>query len=127
MSVRIDKWLWATRFFKTRALAKKHVESGKVKVNGQKTKPSRLLNLNDVLEINKEDLNWVVEVLQLIEKRVSAKLAAEAYEETPESIQARNDAVLEKKLVYSSTPKPPKHPDKKSRRQLIRIKHNQSQ
>lgn len=104
MSVRIDKWLWATRFFKTRALAKKHVESGKIKVNGQKTKPSRLLNLNDELEINKEDLKWVVEILQLIEKRVSAKLAAEAYEETPESIKARNDALVEKNWFIHQLP-----------------------
>lgn len=125
MTVRIDKWLWATRFFKTRALAKKAVEGGKVKVEGQKTKPSRLLKLNDRLEIGKGDLKWSVEVLELIEKRVSAKLAVNAYEETQESIEARENTILENKMIYSSAPRPAKHPDKKSRRQLIKIKHKQ--
>jgi len=122
MSVRIDKWLWSTRFYKTRSLAKKHVESGKVKLQGQKLKPSRTLKLNDLLEIKKGELTWTVNVLQLIEKRVSAKIAVQCYQETAESIKAREDQILEGKMIYSSTPRPDKHPDKKSRRELIKIK-----
>ena len=122
MSVRIDKWLWSTRFYKTRALAKKHVQSGKVKLDGQKIKPSRTLNVSDKLEINKGDLTWNIEVLKLIEKRVGAKIAVTCYQETEESIKARNDKMFENKITYSSTPKPTKHPDKKSRRALIKIK-----
>ncbi len=122
MPVRIDKWLWSTRFYKTRALAKKHVESGKVKLDGQKIKPSRLVNYNDKLEIRKNELIWHVEVLQLIDKRVSAKLAQLAYLESAESIKARTDLINENKLIYSSTPRPNKHPDKKSRRELIKVK-----
>lgn len=122
MSVRIDKWLWSTRFYKTRSLAKKHVESGKVKIAGQKIKPSRALNIGDSLEIHKGEFTWHVEVLKLIDKRVSAKLAIHAYIETPESIKAREDVITEGKMVYSSTPRPTKHPDKKSRRELIKVK-----
>jgi ribosome-associated heat shock protein Hsp15 len=125
MTVRVDKWLWATRFYKTRALAKKHVESGKVKLFGQKIKPSRALNIDDELEISKLDMSWKVTVLQLIEKRVSAKLASQAFDESDESILARQDTVLNNKLIYQSTPKPAKHPNKKDRRTLINVKKNQ--
>ena len=122
MTVRIDKWLWSARFYKTRSLAKKHVESGKVKIAGQKIKASRNLNIGDELIIKKGEFAWHVEVLQLIEKRLSAKLAIGAYVETPESIKAREDVITESKMVYSSTPRPAKHPDKKSRRELIKVK-----
>ncbi len=122
MATRIDKWLWSTRFYKTRSLAKKHVESGKVKLAGQKVKPSRALNIGDELTIKKGDLAWEVKVIRLIDKRVGAKIAVECYEETPESIKAREDKITESKMVFSSAPRPPKHPDKKSRRELIKIK-----
>jgi len=122
MTVRIDKWLWSTRFYKTRSLAKKHVESGKVKLAGQKIKPSRSVNIGDELEIHKGQITWHVEVLNLIEKRVSAKLAIHAYVESPESIKARADVITESKMVFSSAPRPSKHPDKKSRRELIKVK-----
>ena len=122
MSVRIDKWLWSTRFYKTRALAKKHVESGKVKLAGQKVKPSRSLNNNDLLEIHKGELIWHIQVVKLIEKRVGAKIAVTCYQEDEKSIKARKNKMFEDKLIYTSTPKPAKHPDKKSRRELIKIK-----
>lgn len=125
MSVRIDKWLWSTRFYKTRSLAKKQVETGKVKISGQKMKPSRAVNIGDELEIKKGEFTWHVEVLQLIEKRVSAQLAMHAYIESSESIKVREDIITQSKMVYSSTPRPAKHPDKKSRRELIKVKHNQ--
>ena len=122
MTVRIDKWLWSTRFYKTRSLAKKHVEGGKVKLAGQKVKPSRALNVGDDLEIRKGEFCWQVEVLKLIDKRVSAKIAVTCYEETPESIKAREDVITESKMTFQSAPRPAKHPDKKSRRKLIKIK-----
>jgi ribosome-associated heat shock protein Hsp15 len=125
MTVRIDKWLWSTRFFKTRSLAKKQVEGGKVKLDGQNIKPSRAININDKISINKGELSWHIEVLQLIDKRVSAKLAVQAYVETAESIKAREDIITAGKMFYSSTPKPAKHPNKKDRRDLIKIKKNQ--
>jgi ribosome-associated heat shock protein Hsp15 len=122
MAVRIDKWLWSTRFFKTRALAKKHVESGKVKLDGQKIKPSRAINVDDKLSISKGELNWQITVLTLIDKRVSAPLAANCYQEQQSSIDARNSGILERKMIYSSAPKPAKHPNKKNRRDLIKVK-----
>ena len=125
MTVRVDKWLWACRFYKTRALAKKHVESGKVKLDGQKIKPSRAINIGDKLEIQKLELKWQITVLELLEKRVSAKLAALAFEESDDSILARNETVTNNKLIYQSTPKPSKHPNKKDRRTLIKVKKNQ--
>ena len=124
MTVRIDKWLWSTRFYKTRSLAKKHVEGGKVKLDGQKVKPSRALNVSDALEIRKGEFTWYVEVLKLIDKRVSSKLAIECYEETPESIKAREAVIAESKMIFQSAPRPAKHPDKKSRRKLIKIKNS---
>ena len=122
MAVRIDKWLWSTRFYKTRALAKKHVESGKVKLDGQKIKPSRAINIDDELTISKGELSWQITVLKLIDKRVSAPLAAACYHERQDSIDARNNSILERKMLYSSAPKPAKHPNKKDRRDLIKIK-----
>lgn len=125
MSVRIDKWLWSTRFYKTRSLAKKHVESGKVKIAGQKVKPSRAVNIGDKIVISKAEFSWDVEVLRTIDKRVGAKIAIHCYIETPESIKAREDIITESKMTFSSAPRPAKHPDKKSRRELIKVKHNQ--
>jgi len=122
MSVRIDKWLWSTRFYKTRSLAKKHVESGKVKIAGQKIKPSRAVHIGDNLIIKKGDFTWDVEILRAIDKRVGAKIAVECYEETPQSIKAREDVITQSKMLFSSAPRPAKHPDKKSRRELIKIK-----
>ena len=122
MATRIDKWLWSTRFYKTRSLAKKHVDSGKVKIGGQKVKPSRIVNIGDELTIKKGEFTWEVEVLRVIDKRVGAKIAVDCYQETPESIKARENIITESKMVFSSAPRPPKHPDKKSRRELIKIK-----
>ena len=122
MTVRIDKWLWSARFYKTRSIAKKHVESGKVKLDGKKIKPSRVINLHDKLEIRKGDFSWKVEVLKLIDKRVSAKLAIYTYIESEESIKARENIISESRMIYSSTPRPAKHPNKKDRRDLIKVK-----
>ncbi|MCF6288667.1 MAG: hypothetical protein L3J53_05445 [Proteobacteria bacterium] len=122
MTVRIDKWLWSTRFYKTRSLAKKHIESGKVKVAGQKVKPARAVNIGDNLIIKKAEFTWNVEVLRVIDKRVGAKIAVDCYEETPQSIKAREDIITQSKMTFSSTPRPAKHPDKKSRRELIKVK-----
>jgi len=120
--VRIDKWLWASRFYKTRSLAKKMVEQGKVKVNGQKCKPSRNIDVGNMLRIKKADLVWEVEVLGLIEKRVSAAIAQTMYLETEESMKKRESEVLLKKMEYHSTPKPDKRPTKKQRRDIKNFK-----
>ena len=121
--VRIDKWLWAARFFKTRSLAKKSVEQGKIKVSGQKCKPSRNVQLGDRVSIKKSDLVWEVEVTGLADKRGSAAIAQTLYEETQESINRRESQTLLKKAEYHSTPKPDKRPTKKQRRDIKSFKN----
>ena len=121
--VRIDKWLWAARFFKTRSLAKKNVEQGKIKVSGQKCKPSRNVQLGDVVTIKKGDLLWHVNVTGVAEKRGSATIAQTLYEETAESIKQRESQTLLKKAEYHSTPKPDKRPTKKQRRDIKSFKN----
>lgn len=125
MSVRIDKWLWAVRIFKTRALAKKAIDAGHVKIDKQKVKPSRSLSIGDEISIKKGDLSWNLVVEQLLEKRVSAKLAALAYREDEKYAEARKAISFENSIIYKSAPKPVKNPDKKDRRALIKIKKGQ--
>ncbi len=123
-AVRIDKWLWAARFFKTRSLAKKNVEQGKIKVAGQKCKPSRNVQLGDVVIIKKNDVVWEVQITGLAEQRGSATIAQTLYEETAESIKSRDSHTLLKKAEYHSTPKPDKRPTKKQRRDIKSFKNN---
>ncbi|HEY6898604.1 MAG TPA: RNA-binding S4 domain-containing protein [Rhodocyclaceae bacterium] len=94
LPVRIDKWLWAARFFKTRSLATAAVDGGKIKLNGQPVKPSREVKPGDTLEIHTAELSWTVLVLGLNEQRRPAPEARLLYEETAES-QARRAAELE--------------------------------
>lgn len=120
--VRIDKWLWAARFYKTRSLAKKKIEQGKVKINGQRCKPARCIEVGDQIEIKKDQLKWVVDVLELSENRGPAKVAQTLYEETEASQQARQDKQLLSKLEYHSTPKPEGRPSSRDRRELRELK-----
>lgn len=122
MTVRIDKWLWAARFFKTRSLAKKKIEQGKVKVNGQRCKPARTIEVGDQIEIKKAQLKWEIDVLALSENRGPAKVAQTLYEETAASQKAREDKQLLSKLEYHSTPKPEGRPSKKDRREIQKLK-----
>ncbi|MCB1582856.1 MAG: S4 domain-containing protein [Marinicella sp.] len=121
--VRIDKWLWAARFFKTRSLAKKMVEQGKIKIDGQKCKPSRNIDIGNQISIKKNDLTWVVDVLQIADKRGSATIAQTLYAETEESIKQRESSTLLKKMEFHSTPKPEKRPTKKQRRDIKNFKN----
>ncbi len=124
---RIDQWLWAARFFKTRSLAKKQVEQGKVKINGQKCKPSREVKTNDTLLINKNDLLWEVSVLELAEKRVSAHIAQTFYQETESSKKMREKTIELKHLSFHSNPKSAGRPTKKQRRDLKKLKSHQQE
>ncbi|MGV6857679.1 MAG: RNA-binding S4 domain-containing protein [bacterium] len=95
--VRLDKWLWASRFFKTRSLASAAVSGGKVHCNGQRCKPSRTVNIGDELEIHRGLERYVVTVEGLSEKRGPAPVARTLYTETAESLVAReNDAAMRK-------------------------------
>ena len=121
-SVRIDKWLWAARFFKTRSLAAQAVTGGKVHLNGARVKPARALKAGDHLVIHREGFDYLVTVLQLAERRGPASVAITLYEESPESIERRARLREQHRLAAATTPHPRKKPDKKSRRQLRELK-----
>jgi len=121
MSVRVDKWLWAARFFKTRSLASEAVKAGHVELNDIRTKPSKMVQIGDVLQIKRGMDVYVVAVLGLAEKRGSAAIAQTLYQESESSIKARNKLNEQRKLLAASAPAPDKRPDKKARRQIIRF------
>lgn len=117
-AVRIDKWLWAARFFKTRSLASTAVSGGHVHVDGSRVKPSRNVQIGNRLQIRRGHEEYEVEVLALSSRRGPAKEAALLYAETEES-QAKRDAAREqRKLVGGPTAKPDGRPDKRDRRKI---------
>ena len=118
-SLRLDLWLWAARFFKTRSLAKHAIESGKVEVAGQNAKPSRALRVGEQLQVRRGDEVFEIQVLALSDKRGSASVAQTLYRESAESI-ARREAEREKRKMERDGYRAPEHkPDKRARR-LIR-------
>ena len=121
--VRIDKWLWAARFFKTRAIAKAAIESGKVQIDGQKSKPSRLLEVGVVLTVRQGFDSKIIEVVGISEQRRSASEAQKLYIETAESTEQREKRAAERKAFNISTPTS-ERPNKKQRRQIHRFLNN---
>jgi ribosome-associated heat shock protein Hsp15 len=117
--VRIDKWLWAARFFKTRSAAAQAVGGGKVHANGGRVKPSKDVRLGDVLNIRCGEIEFVVVVRGLSGRRGPAVVARTLYEETEESIQARERQREDRRLLGPGAIAPPKRPSKRDRR-LIR-------
>ena len=114
--VRIDVWLWAARFFKTRSLAKSAVVGGKVDLGGQGVKPSRMLKAGDVLKIRRGDELYEIEVRALSDVRGSAPVAQQLYFESEESI-ARRAAEREQRRLSAAGYRPPlSKPDKRARR-----------
>jgi ribosome-associated heat shock protein Hsp15 len=121
-NVRLDKWLWAARFYKTRSLARDAVQSGKVQYNGQRSKPGKIVELGADIKIPQGfDLKDVV-VQQVKEQRLGAPLAQLMYEETQASEKLRASNVKARKLSAFHSPKPDHRPDKKQRRQIIQFK-----
>ncbi|WP_151993671.1 ribosome-associated heat shock protein Hsp15 [Buttiauxella massiliensis] len=121
--VRLDKWLWAARFYKTRAIAREMVEGGKVHYNGQRSKPSKLVELNAMLTLRQGNDEKTVKVLALTEQRRPATDASQLYEETAESITKREKVALARKMNALTMPHPDRRPDKKERRDLMKFKH----
>ena len=118
--VRVDKWLWAARFYKTRSLAGQAVSGGRVHVNGQRVKSARALKTGDELRISKGETEFDVLVLGLAERRGPASVAAGLYRETESSV-ARREAERETRRVRPASPAPRNRPDKKARRELRRF------
>ncbi|WP_421356261.1 ribosome-associated heat shock protein Hsp15 [Pseudocitrobacter faecalis] len=125
--VRLDKWLWAARFYKTRALAREMVDGGKVHYNGQRSKPSKIVELNAQITLRQGNDERVVVVKNITEQRRPASEAMLLYEETAESIEKREKVALARKLNALTMPHPDRRPDKKERRDLVRFKYGDSE
>ncbi len=123
--IRLDKWLWAARFFKTRALAKGAIEGGKVHYEGQRCKVSKTVDVGAELTIRQGFDEKIVIIKALSEQRRGAPEARLLYEETPESIKARMDKAEYRKVVKASQAAPDHKPNKKERRDMRRFEHNQ--
>ncbi|AHE99132.1 RNA-binding S4 domain-containing protein [Thioalkalivibrio paradoxus] len=119
-SLRIDKWLWAARFFKTRALATEAVAGGKVHVNGDRCKPGRKLHPGDRLTIHRGQEVFDIEVVGINSQRRPASEARTLYQETPESI-ARREAEAERRRQERLDRGPGRRPDKRERRHIRRF------
>ncbi len=120
--MRIDKWLWAARFFKTRALAARACELGRIEFNHQPVKPAREIRVGDMLQIRTEGGDYVVEVLVLSEIRGPSAVAQSLYRETDASREARLKAAEERKALKNFTPAPEGRPSKRDRRRIIQFR-----
>ncbi|WP_163831052.1 ribosome-associated heat shock protein Hsp15 [Spartinivicinus ruber] len=120
--IRLDKWLWAARFFKTRNLAKEAIEGGKVHYNGIRTKPSKEPQIGDQLTIRQGWDERIIVIKALSDQRRGAPEAQLLYEETEESINKREAKAAERKSVYASQLSPDKRPTKKQRRDIRQFK-----
>ena len=119
--IRIDKWLWAARFFKTRSLAADAVTGGKIEVNGARAKPSRTVRVGDKVSIRRGAYEWTVVVRALAKLRGPAPEAQLLYEETEESIRKRERAAAQLKLERSPEFHSTGRPSKKDRRAVLRF------
>jgi ribosome-associated heat shock protein Hsp15 len=120
--VRLDKWLWAARFFKTRALAARACELGRVLSNGQPVKPAREIHVGNQFAITTGSGLYQVEVLGLSEMRGPAAVAQTLYRESEESKKARTTAAEERKALAAWERLPDSRPDKRDRRTLSRLR-----
>ncbi len=121
-SVRIDRWLWAARFFKTRSLAKAAIDGGKVHLNGQRTKPAKEIQIGHELKIRRGDIEQVIIIEQLSDKRGPASIAQTLYRETEDSIETRESLRAHNRMLRAGLTIPREKPDKKARRELRRLK-----
>ncbi len=120
-NIRLDKWLWAARFFKTRGLAAAAVKGGKIRVNGGRAKPSRIIQVDDQLQIKRGDFSFEITVMALAEKRVSATQAKLLYSESQESIVQREELAETKRIERKASVRYGGRPDKQGRRNLLRL------
>jgi ribosome-associated heat shock protein Hsp15 len=123
-TVRIDKWLWAARFYRTRSLATDAVLAGHVQVNGARVKPSKDVRVGDDVELRIGTVSWAVAVTGLSDKRGSATVARTLYEETPESEKARAEQALQRKLARPLGAELGERPTKQDRRRLDALRRS---
>ncbi|AMG13658.1 ribosome-associated heat shock protein Hsp15 [Vibrio vulnificus] len=121
-AVRLDKWLWAARFYKTRSIARDMVDGGKVHYNGQRAKPSKIVEVGAVLKLRQGNEEKTVVIEKLSTQRRGAPEAQTLYSETQES-QAKREAQVMQRKLNAHNPSPDRRPDKKQRRDIIKFKH----
>ncbi|WP_392566245.1 ribosome-associated heat shock protein Hsp15 [Utexia brackfieldae] len=122
---RLDKWLWAARFYKTRSLARQMIEGGKVHYNGQRSKPSKIVEVGALIKLHQGSDEKELVVLGLLSQRRGADEAQNLYQETPESMAKREKIAESRKLGALTMPHPDRRPDKKERRHLIKFKYGE--
>lgn len=122
--VRLDKWLWAARFYKTRAVARDMIEGGKVHYNGQRSKPGKLVEVSAELTLRQGNDERTVVIAAVSDRRGPATEAQQLYIETAQSIEKREKVALARKLNALSMPHPERRPDKKERRDLMKFKNS---
>jgi ribosome-associated heat shock protein Hsp15 len=120
--VRIDRWLWAARFFKTRGAATEAVLGGRVHVNGERVKPSKVVRAGDTVEVTIGTVRWTVAVTEVADRRGPASVAATMYAETPESRAAREQHALERRLARPLGADAGARPTKQARRRLDAVR-----
>lgn len=121
-SIRIDKWLWAARFFKTRALAAKACDLGRIHSNEVEAKPARDVHVGDMLRVKNEGGEFHVEVLAVSDIRGPAAVAQKLYRETEQSKERRQQEAAERKAMQQFAPLPEHRPSKRDRRRIIQFR-----
>jgi ribosome-associated heat shock protein Hsp15 len=121
--MRLDKWLWVARFFKTRQLAVEAINGGKVHLNGQRCKPGKEVQPGSRLRIHKDSLAWDIEVVGLAKQRRPASEAILLYSESEESKTRRAQLLEERRLLKATRPQPSTRPSKRDRRMIHRFTH----
>ena len=124
-AVRLDKWLWAARFYKTRSIARQMIEGGKVDYNGSKAKPARTVEVGAKIKLLQGFARKEIIVKAISDVRGPASVAVTLYEETAESIARREEEARLNKMAALLNPRPDTKPNKKERRELDQLKHQQ--
>jgi len=116
--IRFDKWLWAARFYKTRALAAQAIDAGQARLSAERVKPAHAVRVGDAVSVRKEGAAWELEVTALADRRGSATQAATLYRESPASIAARAEERARRQAAAAAAPRFPGRPTKRDRRKL---------
>ncbi|MDD1783578.1 ribosome-associated heat shock protein Hsp15 [Enterovibrio sp. ZSDZ35] len=123
LQVRLDKWLWAARFYKTRTIARNMIDGGKVHYNGQRSKPSKIVEVGAEIKLRLGFDEKIVIIEKLSEHRRGAPEAQTLYKETNESLTRREQRSIERQL-HAHNPSPDRRPDKKQRRDIIKFRNS---
>lgn len=124
--VRLDKWLWVARFYKTRSIAREMIDGGKVHYNGQRSKPGKIVELGAMIKLRQGNDERTIEVLEISSQRKGAPEAQLLYRETVESLSQREKMAMARKMNALTMPHPDRRPDKKERRTLLKFKQTNS-